>query len=321
MPKVSVVVPVYGVEKYIERCARSLFEQTLEDMEFVFVDDCTKDKSIAILEKVIEDYPKRKKQIKIIHHDHNKGLSHARETGVNNAAGDYIGHCDSDDWVDKNMYEEMYVKAIDGGFEYVKCGHKKTDGINVIENIPVFGNNKNITSELALRYLLQFKGWNSIWDTLVKRDLYELIEYTDDAMLEDLYVTSQLLSKTKHIGIVQRNLYFYFFNPESICHIPSNEARIKRVNQAKRNLDSTINRLKDIHSGIKLREKDFITSKWFVKNMLIPYMTSRFFYPIWGSVYPEIDKRVLFVGTISFRNKIRFYCAHYHMMNFINSIK
>lgn len=67
MPKVSVVVPVYGVEKYIERCARSLFEQTLEDMEFVFVDDCTKDNSIAILEKVILDYPKRKDQIKIIH--------------------------------------------------------------------------------------------------------------------------------------------------------------------------------------------------------------------------------------------------------------
>ena len=99
MPKVSVIVPVYGVEKYIERCARSLFEQTLDDMEFIFVDDCTKDESIEVLKRVIDLYPVRKDQVKIIHHAVNKGLSRARETGVNAATGDYIGHCDSDDWV------------------------------------------------------------------------------------------------------------------------------------------------------------------------------------------------------------------------------
>ena len=65
MPKVSVVIPVYGVEKYIERCARSLFEQTYDNIEYIFVDDCTKDRSIEILQKVLEDYPNRKNQVKI----------------------------------------------------------------------------------------------------------------------------------------------------------------------------------------------------------------------------------------------------------------
>ena len=78
MPKVSVIVTVYGVERYIERCARSLFEQTLDDMEYIFVDDCSKDSSISVLENVITQYPLRKGQVRIVHHEQNKGVSRAR---------------------------------------------------------------------------------------------------------------------------------------------------------------------------------------------------------------------------------------------------
>ena len=81
MPKVSVVIPVYGVEKYIERCARSLFEQTLDDIEYIFVNDCTKDRSIDILNEVINDYPARKQQVRIVHHEENKGSALARLSG------------------------------------------------------------------------------------------------------------------------------------------------------------------------------------------------------------------------------------------------
>ena len=100
MPKVSVVIPVYGVEKYIERCARSLFEQTLDDIEYIFVNDCTKDRSIDILNEVINDYPARKQQIRIVHHKENKGLPFARQSGWQVATGEYVANCDSDDWVD-----------------------------------------------------------------------------------------------------------------------------------------------------------------------------------------------------------------------------
>lgn len=111
--KVSVCIPVYGVEKYIERCARSLFEQTMHDgIEFIFVNDCTPDKSIEILEDVLTEYPHRKEQTKIFHHERNKGLVAARKTGLIHASGEYIIHCDSDDWVDKNFYETMYVTAV-----------------------------------------------------------------------------------------------------------------------------------------------------------------------------------------------------------------
>ena len=118
--KVSVCIPVYGVEKYIERCARSLFEQTMaEGIEFIFVNDCTKDRSIEILEQVLSEYPQRKEQVKIIHHKKNGGLVAARNTGLKHATGDYIIHCDSDDWVDLNMYEAMYNKAIETNADMV----------------------------------------------------------------------------------------------------------------------------------------------------------------------------------------------------------
>ena len=120
--KVSVCIPVYGVEKYIERCARSLFEQTMKDgIEFIFVNDCTKDKSIEILEQVLGEYPERKEQVKIIHHEKNKGLVAARKTGLAHATGDYIIHCDSDDWVDLNLYETMYNKAVEVNADVVCC--------------------------------------------------------------------------------------------------------------------------------------------------------------------------------------------------------
>ena len=94
-PFVSVIVPIYGVEKYIERCARSLLEQTIENIEYIFVNDCTKDNSIAILESVIKEYPHREHQVRIIHHGTNKGLPQARKTGLLNAHGEYIAHCDN----------------------------------------------------------------------------------------------------------------------------------------------------------------------------------------------------------------------------------
>ena len=97
---VSILVPIYGVEKYIRRCAISLFEQTYLNIEYIFVNDCTNDDSIIILENVINQYPNRQSQIKIIQHETNKGLGEARNTAVAAANGDYLFHVDSDDYID-----------------------------------------------------------------------------------------------------------------------------------------------------------------------------------------------------------------------------
>lgn len=121
MPKVSVIVPVYKVEKYIEKCVRSLFGQTLDEIEYIFVNDCTPDASMEVLHNVLEEYPVRKSQVKILNHTVNTGQSGARRDGMRMATGDFIIHCDADDWVELDMYEKMYRKAVDDGADAVCC--------------------------------------------------------------------------------------------------------------------------------------------------------------------------------------------------------
>ena len=121
MYKVSVIVPVYNAGKHLEKCVRSLFEQTLSDIEYIFVNDCTPDNSMEILETIIREYPKRAKDITIINHERNTGQSGARKDGMKVASGEYIIHCDADDWIDLDMYECMYNKAKEDDVEAVCC--------------------------------------------------------------------------------------------------------------------------------------------------------------------------------------------------------
>lgn len=283
MPKVSVVIPIYGVEKYIERCARSLFEQTLDDIEFVFVDDCTKDNSMGVLLATIEDYPHRKKQIKILHHKSNKGLSRARETGVNAATGDYIVHCDSDDWLDVNAYSELYEYCIKNNYDIVKAEHFISDGNNH-HVVHVFGDD-NPRRNNVISYLLSCKGWNSIWDIIVKRSVYldGHIQFTDDTMLEDFFVVTQLLIKGERIGVLKKPFYYYYQNSNSICHVSDEAVIINKCNQAYRNIGFILKMIHSKYSNIYDKELDVL--KYVPRRLMIPIMSRHANYKYWNNIY------------------------------------
>lgn len=117
--RVSVLIPVYNVEAYIERCAVSLFEQTYRQIEFVFVDDCTSDRSMEILRATIGRYPDRAADVRIVRHENNLGLAAARKTGVEAASGEYIMFVDSDDWLEKETVEKSLHVAMESGAEMV----------------------------------------------------------------------------------------------------------------------------------------------------------------------------------------------------------
>lgn len=112
IPAVSVIVPVYNVAAYIEKCARSLFEQTLENLEIIFVDDCSPDNSVEIIEKILEEYPNRKALTRIIRTPSNTGQAGVRSLGIQSSTGDYIIHLDGDDWVDSDYYKTLYDEAV-----------------------------------------------------------------------------------------------------------------------------------------------------------------------------------------------------------------
>ena len=119
--KVSIVVPVYNVAPYIEQFARSVFEQTLEDIEHVFVDDCSPDSSMDILLSVLEEYPHRKQKVKIVRHEKNMGISVTRKDGYMKTTGEYVIYVDSDDYLEPRMLELMYAKAKEHDADMIVC--------------------------------------------------------------------------------------------------------------------------------------------------------------------------------------------------------
>ena len=225
MPAVSVIIPVYKVEEYIERCARNLLGQTLQDMEFIFVDDCTPDSSMEILMQVLEDYPERRHQVKIVKNEVNKGLPFTRSVGVKIATGDYLIHCDSDDWPRPDMYEKMYAKAVSEDLDIVICGilREYPDG----STKPVRG----ITStDDLLESLLYQDVLHYVHNKLVRRRIYDndlvIPAYN---MLEDSPLIIQLVYYCNSWGFIEENLYNYTYRPESISAAWDSMAKVEQI--------------------------------------------------------------------------------------------
>ena len=224
MIKVSVCVPVYGVEKYIERCARSLFEQTMkEGIEFIFVDDCTPDRSMEILERVREEYPERIRQVKIVRHPENQGLTGARNTALKEAEGEYIIHCDSDDWVDRELYGKMYEAAKEAEADVVCCGiaiekdkDRKLLSLNGSSIEEWFDENFNSITFNSLCNKM-FSG-----KVALSPDIQAPEHIT---MAEDLLRTTQMLLKCRKCATITDAVYHYFRgNPGASTMIFSRKA-------------------------------------------------------------------------------------------------
>ena len=198
MAKVSVIVPVYGVELYVARCVKSLMEQTLEDIEFLFIDDCTPDHSMDIIRYIVNEYPQRVNQVRYYKMPVNSGLPTVRRYGVQLAEGEYIIHCDSDDWVEPEMYASMYTMAKKGNLDMVVCDfYHSYDNQNII-NTQKF----DCVVDEVLRLLLSGKLHGATWNKLVRREVYDsnLIDYPIDNQWEDKALVIQLAFYSQHIG-------------------------------------------------------------------------------------------------------------------------
>ena len=117
--KVTIGVPVFNVSSFIERCAVSLFEQSYQNIEYIFVDDCSPDDSVEILRDVIDRYPLRKKQVQILRHDTNEGVAGSRNSIIKACTGDFLTQVDADDWLDKNAIKLWIAAQEEGGYDIV----------------------------------------------------------------------------------------------------------------------------------------------------------------------------------------------------------
>ena len=207
-PEISVIVPVYNTEKYIEKCARSLFSQTFNSIEFCFVDDCSEDNSIAVVRDVLEVFPNRKSSCKFIKNETNMGIASSRNKGLDVAEGKYIYFCDSDDCLDETMLEKMYQKAesssADVVFSDFYFSYPDTEKYYSATN----------WSEDKVASLKSYiiSHWTVIWNMLVERDIYERnkIKYIDGCnFCEDFNVAVKVLFVAGKVANISEALYHY----------------------------------------------------------------------------------------------------------------
>lgn len=234
--KVSVLVPIYGVERYIQRCAESLFKQTMkEGIEFIFVNDATPDNSMGLLHEVIERFPERKSQIRIIEHPVNKGISTTRATAVLAAKGEYVAYCDSDDWVESSMFLDMYELAKKEDSDIVVCDYYKEFNLGKVR----ICQNKEENREAIASSLLRFENIHPfLWIRMIRRSFYLEGKFFADSRIsfcDDLAVTIPMHLSTDKVSLLTKPLYHYnVINLGSLTH----EKTISKIESCKLAMDA-----------------------------------------------------------------------------------
>lgn len=313
--RLSVIITVYNCEKYIGACARSLFEQTLDSIEYIFVNDATPDNSISVLEKVINDYPNRKPYVKIINLERNSGVSNARKIGIENATGEYIIHADSDDWVDKDMYERLYRKAKETDADIVGYNfrHEFTDIQYDFHQQYADSMEENISR------LINGKIFPSLCTSLTRRSIIEDNGITFPVGLnmgEDLFFNLQLYLHAKKIVSMDWAPYHYRHTEDSSC-----------VQRTRKSIDSDIEIAGLIEKLMKEKNlyekyaKDIEYRKFFSKLPLVQDLDNKDNYQEWLNIYPETNKNIWQYKQLSWKQKIELWFAANNMLPAAKSFK
>lgn len=205
---VSIIVPVYGVEHYIEKCARSIFEQTYDNLEFFFVDDCSPDRSVEILLNVLEDYPERKSQFRLERFEANRGVSVVRRYLHDHCKGDFLFAIDSDDWIDKDAIEKLVKKQQERDSDFVSGDYLiHLPGGKLIED-----KNNLLGKEDYLVSMLRGCERQYLCGRLVRTSLfrdYNIVAKDGVNIGEDWQMTPLLVYYSKSIDFVSEPLYHY----------------------------------------------------------------------------------------------------------------
>lgn len=208
-PLVSICVPVYNVEPYIARCVCSLMEQSYENLEFVFVNDCSTDDSIALLQTIADEYPERKEHIRILHNECNRGLAYTRCVSIENAEGEYIVCVDSDDYIEKDCVEKL-CSQLAPDCDLVIGGYRdETETRSEIKEALPVAHEDLLLAALEDR-ICRLAG------KLIRRSL--ITQFAPEGMnyLEDRIVLLYICGKIRKAAVVNEPLYHYALRRDSV---------------------------------------------------------------------------------------------------------
>lgn len=300
----SIVVPVYKSERFIKRCVCSLFEQILQDIEFIFIDDYSLDRSIDILEGLLEKYPQRKLHVRILRNNENKGVAAVRNIGLREAKGMYIGWVDSDDWVESAMYSDLYKTAIENASDIVWCDYYNSYPDH--EDRQFQGCKSNNID--YIKALLLGKLHGGVCFTIIKKTLFtdNSIFFPDGKnVMEDKNVLIKLACFAQRISYMPIPYYHYIkYNDNSITSNWITDPDIERV--ARLNLENIFSFLKSTSLGYDFT-KDICYAKLIFKKGYLNQLDIRFF-EHWRELYEEANFCVLRCPNTTFKQRILGWC-------------
>jgi len=222
--KVSIIIPVYNVEEYLERCLNSVFKQTLKDIEIICVNDGSSDKSREILAKYEEI-----SNFKVIDQI-NSGLSVARNTGLLAAKGEYVGFLDSDDFIDSEFYEKLYTTAVDYNAD-IACGNIIREN-NKKKSVLINYNDIKFSYDIKEKFkLANSPAYNFVWNKIYKKNLLinNNLLFVPGMIYEDMCFTPDVLEKSNILVVVPDVFYHYWKNKNSLIQKDSDKTRADKL--------------------------------------------------------------------------------------------
>lgn len=191
--KLSIIVPVYNAEKYLEKCLDSLVNQTMDDYEVILVNDGSKDSSQSIIDSYVNQYPELIRAVTV----ENGGQGRARNIGIDMARGAYIGFVDSDDWVASDMFEKLYTAVVEDDADMAVC-----------DTVQCFDDGSEVYLPMS-RFESAMEITTAVWNKLFKKELVEGIRFPEGLWYEDADFVIKIVLGCKNIDRVNEGLYFY----------------------------------------------------------------------------------------------------------------
>ena len=223
---VTVIIPVYNVEMYLPLCINSILKQTYQNLEIILIDDGSTDDSPGIC----DTYALKDNRIKVIHQQ-NQGAAVARNTGLENATGEYIVFVDSDDFINEKMIEKLYIALKQTDSDLSICNFKYTseNGKEIALKETDIKNEVLYTEEIIDKLFQNNNcGYIVIWNKMYKKDLWKQIRYPVGVIYEDEAVIHHIFSKCKKVATISDELYYYRQVSGSIMHSERNEKNLDK---------------------------------------------------------------------------------------------
>lgn len=303
--KISVIIPIYNSALYLKQCVDSLMKQDIDEIEYIFINDASTDDSSSVLINILKNYPN--KHSRIIDLEKNGGISNARNIGLKYAKGEYITHCDSDDWIDGNMYSTLYQLATSNNADIVACNF-----VDEYENYyKIHFQPYSTNMEENIRRLLNGDIFPSLWASIIKREListHNLSFPKDLNMGEDLLFNVQAFFYANKIIHDDSQFYHYRHGESSVC-----------VRKTRKSIDSDIAIAGHIETFLDTRglsqvfRKEISYRKFFSKLALITNFNNKRAYKEWLQIYPETHQDILSFNNIEIKLRYMLWLASKHI--------